>query len=112
MIIRNGGESALFDGLKTGMVLNLRGRGAYFLQRVDNTFTGIVFAYDSTRRHPPPQSADVMNYIRSAAETEILRHDEEHRHRRFRRQTLDFAPDKSIEHKIADHKQMHGAKVF
>jgi hypothetical protein len=53
-----------------------------------------------------------MNYVRSAAETEILRGDAEHRNRRFRRQTLDFAPDKSIEHKIADHEQMHGAKFF
>ena len=53
-----------------------------------------------------------MYHVGRAAEAEIFRDHAEHRHGSLGRQALHFAPNKTVEHQIADDQQTHGAELF
>jgi hypothetical protein len=106
LMARPGDDARLLNGLIAAVGNHPRRGSSHPAQLLEHPRSRGITADDPACRHPPAEAANVMDHVGSASEANAFGSHAQHRHRSFRRDPLDVAPDEPVQHEIADNQQL------
>src|SRR5690349_20832700 len=102
LVARMRDDADFLRGKKTALLKYARGRDAGAAQVLHEHGAAAVFAHDAENGDATAEAMDIVHHVRGAAKPKAFIRHPEHRDGRLGRDAVDLAPDKAIEHQIAD----------